>query len=411
MIIIDTIKMSLKNLRVNKMRSFLTMLGIIIGISSVILITSLVAGAESLIVNQIQGIGTNLIAVLPGASDEDGPPAALYGIVITTLKDSDVEAIKERVPHITAGSSYVTSTEIISSGNQKATVSMFGVDSDYPNISETSVDIGHFLTPEDKGSTARVVVLGSQVAEELFNSQIAVGQKIKIKNDPYSIIGVMKSQGTVGFQNVDNAIFIPITTAQRKVLGINHIGFARFKIDHQDNIPEASIQIEELLRDRHNISNPTEDDFTVNNTENALAILDTVTGALNLFLVAIAGISLIVGGIGIMNIMLAAVTERIREIGLRKAVGATSSNITTQFLIETVIITFVGAIIGMLIGTFIAFLISLGVNALGYDWDFVITPVSIIISSLFAIIVGLSFGVYPAKKAASYDPITALRYE
>lgn len=403
--------MSLKNLRVNKMRSFLTMLGIIIGISSVILITSLVAGAESLIVNQIQGIGSNIIGVLPGASEEDGPPAAVFGVVITTLKEADVQAIKDQIPHISAGSAYLTSTEIITTGSQKTTVSVFGVDPDYPDISETSTDSGHFLTLEDKAAAARVAVLGSQAADDLFNGQNAIGQKIKIRQDQYTIIGTMKSQGTVGFQNVDNAVFIPITTTQKRILGIDYIGFARFKVDSQDNIAETIGAIEELLRDRHDISNPKEDDFTVSSTDSALAVLGTVTGALNLFLVAIAGISLIVGGIGIMNIMLAAVTERIREIGLRKAVGATSANITTQFLIETVIITFLGAIIGMLIGIFFAFLVSLGVNSFDYDWDFVITPTSIIISSLFALIIGLSFGVYPARKAAGYDPITALRYE
>ncbi|OGF31577.1 hypothetical protein A2533_02875 [Candidatus Falkowbacteria bacterium RIFOXYD2_FULL_35_9] len=411
MVIRDTIKMSLKNLRINKMRSFLTMLGIIIGISSVILITSVVAGAESLIVNQVQGIGSNLIGVLPGASEQDGPPAAVFGIVITSLKDDDVEEIKEKLPHIIAGSAYLTATEIISAENVQTTVTVFGVSPDYPNIAETSTQIGNFFVEEDKASANRVVVLGSEVLDNLFPGQDALGKKIKINKDNYTVVGVMKSQGVVGFQNVDNAVFIPITTAQKRLLGINYVGFARFKVDKEENIAETVDGIKIILRERHNIDNPTGDDFTVENTAAALEVLGSITGALNAFLVAIAGISLIVGGIGIMNIMLAAVTERIKEIGLRKAVGATSRNIITQFLIETVVITLTGAVIGMLIGIFLAFIISIVINSLGYNWNFVITFTSIAMSSVFSIAIAIVFGVYPAKKAASYNPIEALRYE
>ncbi len=409
--IFEVLKLSFNNLRINKMRSFLTMLGIIIGIASVITITSVVHGAQSLIVNQIQDVGSNLIGILPGASDEPGPPAAVFGIVITTLTDDDIVAIKEQVPYVYAASSYVMSTDVVSWSNQKTTASITGVSPEYPRLSDAELAQGNFFTEDDKRAYANVAVIGSQVAQDLFSGYDPINQSIKVKKQSFRVIGIMEQQGTVGFQNVDNMIFVPVTTAQKKLLGINHIGFARLRIDQANNIEIAVEEVKEILRDRHNINNPTEDDFTVSAMSSALDTLNSVTSSLNLFLIAIASIALLVGGIGIMNIMLAAVNERIREIGLRKAVGAKKANIIIQFLIESITLTFFGALIGIIIGVFISFIISLIVNTLGYIWDFVITATSIIMSCGISIFVGLFFGLYPARKAAAYDPIVALRYE
>jgi putative ABC transport system permease protein len=202
-----------------------------------------------------------------------------------------------------------------------------------------------------------------------------------------------------------------VTTVQKKIVGIDHVGYIRVKVNTEENVDPATDEITNLLRDRHNIDRPEEDDFTVSNVANALEILSTITSALQLFLVAIAGIALIVGGIGIMNIMLAAVTERIREIGLRKAVGATKSNIIRQFLIETIMISVCGAIIGILLGVGISWLVAVIVRGLDYDWDWVVSIQSILFAVTFSVIIGLIFGVYPAKKAANLDPIKALHYE
>jgi putative ABC transport system permease protein len=411
MLLESSIKQALRNLRAQKMRAFLTMLGIIIGISSVIMITSAIHGAESLIVNQIEGLGANIIGVLPGKSDDGGPPAAVMGIVITTLRDSDVEEIRKRVPNVEAVSAYVSATEVVNWGNQKTVGQVYGVSPDYPNISDAELESGYFFTEEHKRTNANVAILGSDIKDDLFEGVDPIGEKITVKNTKLTIIGVMEPIGTVGFTNADTMVFVPVTTAQKRILGINHIGFSRIRVNHEDNIPQVMADVEDILRARHNIKDPAKDDFTIESTSEALKSLDQITGALNFLLVAIVFISLIVGGIGIMNIMLAAVTQRIKEIGLRKSVGATKLHIIYQFLAETLVLTMIGAIIGIIIGILISLLISLLVNWLGYDWDFIITPGSVIIACLVSFVVGIVFGLYPANKASKLDPITSLRYE
>ena len=296
--------MALHNLRKQKMRSFLTMLGIIIGIASVIMITSVVAGAQSLITNQFNSLGSNLIGVLPGASDDKSPPAAVMGIVITTLKDSDTEAIK-KIDNVAVASSYVSSTQIINWENQKMTASVYGVSSDYLKIGDYNLSKGNFFTDEDKVNYSNVAVIGSQVKSDLFGDVDPLGEKIEIKQSKYTVIGVMESIGTSGFQNIDKMVFLPLTTAQKRVVGIDYIGFMRIKVNGENNMSQVLEDVILLLRDRHNIKDPSEDDFTARSTADALSALNTVTSALNFFLVAIIAISLVVGGIGIMNIMLA----------------------------------------------------------------------------------------------------------
>jgi len=393
------------------MRSFLTMLGIIIGVMSVIIIMSVGAGAQSLILNQIKSMGSNLVGVLPGKSDDEGPPASAMGILITSLKYSDVKALVSGYEHIASGAAYVKGTDTITWSYNKIDTTFVGTNSDYIDVEDTKVETGRFFTEAEEKSFARIVVLGSEVAEDLFNGTDPVGQKIRIKKTNFTIIGVMSERGVSGFENRDNQIFVPVTSAQKVLLGINYVNFLRLKIDHADNVDKSMDYIKYRLRELHNIDKPENDDFTVRSMAQGLEVFTKVTNALRFFLTSVAAIALVVGGIGIMNIMLAAVQERTREIGLRKAVGAKGSHIMSQFLVETVTITFLGGLIGILLGVIISILVSKIAGAMGYDWDLVISIFSIILACIVSVGVGLIFGLIPARRASGLDPISALRYE
>ncbi len=396
----------------NKIRSFLTMLGIIIGIMSVIVIMSVGAGAQSLILNQITSLGSNLIGILPGKSEDDGPPASAMGIVVTTLKYEDVTAlVGPNFPYITAASAYVRGTDTVTWGSNKADVNFMGVSASLPEVEDTSVAVGRFFSEEEERGLSRVAVVGSQTAKDLFNDLDPVGRQIKIKKTSFLIVGVMKERGSSGFQNQDNQIYVPITTAQKLLLGINYVSFARAKISSAENVDQSMEYIKQTLRERHKITNPEEDDFSVRTMAQGLDAITNITNALKIFLSSIAAISLIVGGIGIMNIMLAAVQERTREIGLRKALGAKNQHIIKQFLIETVMITFFGAAIGIILGVIISVVVGKIAQGQGYKWDIVISSGSIFMACFVGVGIGLVFGILPAKKASRLNPIEALRYE
>lgn len=407
----ETIKLSFSVLRTNGVRSFLTGLGIIIGIASVIVIISAGAGAQSLIVNQFNSVGTNLIAILPGASDEEGPPASAFGIIITTLKYEDAEAIIKEIPNVEAATSYNTGMGTFIWRENDLGANFYGVMSSYTQVEDAEVKEGRFFTAEEDTASAKVVVLGSQLAGDLFNGQTPVGQRIRINKETFEVIGVMKEQGSSGFQNMDTIAFIPANTAQKILLGIRHVNSIRVKVDSADNLDDVVDDIRFLLRDRHNLTEAKVDDFSVRNTKEAIEVLTSITDSLKFFLAAIAAISLIVGGVGVMNIMLASVNERIKEIGLRKAVGAKRRDLMIQFLGESVTITLVGGIIGIIIGSLISFLVAVTARYLGYDWDLVISPFSVFAGFFVALAVGIIFGIYPAGRAAKFNPIEALRYE
>ena len=256
-----------------------------------------------------------------------------------------------------------------------------------------------------------MVVLGSKIASEIFGDNNPIGQRVTIKKINFNVIGVLESKGSSLIQSQDEDFFIPISTAQNIILGVNHINFMRIKVNSIDNIDEATIHIKEILRDRHNIDKLDQEDFTISSTANALETISVITDALKFFLTAVAAISLIVGGFGIMNIMLATVQERTKEIGLRRAIGARKKEIISQFLIEAITITFISGIIGIIFGSLILALISLIINYLDYNWTLIISPISVLLGCLVSIGIGIVFGISPAKKAAELDPIEALRYE
>lgn len=414
------IRSTVKDLLSRKGRSFLTILGIVIGVAGVIIIISLGAGAQTLVLGQITKLGTNLIGILPGKSNEKGPPTAVFGVQIKTLVDADVTAIKDKskVPGATDVASFVRGNVTIISGRESVDTSFTATDGSYPRVQNVEMDQGTFFTDEEANAGANVIVLGYDVATALFPNGGEVGSVVKIKSSnseggsiPFRVIGVQKKLGTAAFQNQDDQVFIPFTIGQHQILGINYIQFVRVKVENADLVGPTMEDIRRVLREQHRISNVDNDDFSVRDLADAIKILTSITDTLRIFLGLMAGISLVVGGIGIMNIMLVTVSERTREIGLRKAIGATRKQIRNQFLFEAMILTITGGIIGIIAGIIISYLISVGAQFAGYDWSFIISPVAILLAVGVSVITGVIFGLYPALKAAKLDPIVALRYE
>lgn len=391
----------------------MTMLGIIIGISSVIIIISVGNGAQSLILNQVKSMGSNLVGIYPGASEETGPPPSALGIVNTNLKNADLDAIVEsnNVPNAVAVTYYNRGVGTFQWRDQKYDGTFVGTTASYIDVHDVEVESGRFFTKDEEKDLARVVVLGFDVKEKLFGDNDPIGQNIKIKKEQFKVIGVIGRRGTQLFENQDSLAFIPISTCQKIMLGVNYVSLARVQIDSEENTDQAVADIRALLRERHKLGRNELDDFTIQPQTQAIEIFSSITNSLTYFLAAIAAISLLVGGIGIMNIMLIAVVERTREVGLRKALGAKNKNILNQFLAEAVVVTLSGGVVGVIFGVLVSLLVATVARELGYQWDFIISYVAILLSCSISILIGLVFGVYPARKAAKLNPIEALRYE
>lgn len=371
------------------------------------------ASAQQLVLSQVESVGSNLIGILPGASEENGPPASALGVVTTTLTNDDLQALREprNVPHLKALSGYVTGSATLESTRSSFSVSFQGVSSALLEIENISVVSGRFFLPEEENNLARVIVLGAARAEELFPDRDPVGETVKLKNIPFKVVGVLEGRGAAAFSNPDTVVYVPLQTAQKLLLGIKYLNSIRGKVDTPDNIERTIADVDTLLRDRHGIEETEEADFSIRSTTAALGTLTSITDVLKYFLIAIASISLVVGGIGIMNSMLISISERVREIGLRKAVGARRGHIITQFLIESSSITLLGGLLGILFGIVATFLASLLIVRLGYEWQFIIPPVSLVLGWGVSLAIGIIFGLYPALKASKISPMEALRYE
>ncbi len=420
---LGTIKLVFKTLLARKGRSFLTILGIVIGVAGVIIIISLGAGAQSLILGQVTKLGSNILSVQPGKSNEKGPPAQVFGITVTTLINEDADALrdKSRVPHAEAVVGLVMGSVSVTWQDKTIDTNFIGTDHNLPNVLNTSIQAGQFFDQSDGEGGANVVVLGHSVASQLFdNTEVdPVGQIIKVRSSaqekaggvPLRVVGVMAEKGTALFMDFDDQVYLPLVIGQQQILGIRYLRAVDIKVDYAENVDQTIMDIKNVLNQQHRIKNDVDADYTVRNIADALDVLNTITDALRLFLTAMAAIALIVGGIGILNIMLATVAERTREIGLRKSVGATNTTIMRQFLIEAGVLTFVGGVIGIIIGAIISYLASLIMQYLGYDWVFIISIKSVLLATGVSILTGVIFGLYPALKASKLNPIDALRYE
>jgi hypothetical protein len=400
----ESFLMAWASLVANKMRSILTMLGIIIGVAAVIALVSIGNGVKQDIQNSISSLGSNLLMVMPGAPRTPGvrPTAGS----MKSLKVADYEAIA-KLDGVKAVSPMTNGTYVVIYQNKNWTTSVSGVNADYLDVNNWTMKSGRFLSNKNIQNRERVAVVGKTVAKNLFGDEDPVGAEIRVKNIPFRVIGVLNSKGSGAMGNdQDDMVIIPYTTAMERVDGIDYLRMLYVVAKDENGIDRLQSDIENLLRVRHGIKDTNLDDFNIQNMNSIMETMEETTGTLTLFLGAVAAISLVVGGIGIMNIMLVSVTERTREIGIRKALGATYFVIVTQFLIEAVVISLMGGLIGIALGIGASKLISLASGM-----STVISVPTIVLSFAFSMAIGLVFGIYPARKAAKLNPIDALHYE
>ncbi len=411
-----TFSLAFRQLRKHKGRTALTIFGITIGIMVVILVLSAGNGVKGLILSEVDSFGDNWINVevkVPSTSQfsAENAQGQARGVTITTMKTEDAEAIEDldNISNVYAG---VTTQAVVSRGNEKKQPMFFAVSPSYIDIDGGSeMEVGRFFYEEENDGASQVIVLGSALRDTLFGNDNPVGQQVKVGGRSFRVVGVMAERGATGFFNYDELAYVPVKTAQKKMMGIDHILFMIAEVYDVDKAEATAEEIRWLMRDRHDITDPAKDDFAVTTQEESIKTIETIFFGIQVLLVVLATISLIVGGVGIMNVMYVSVVERTFEIGLRKSVGATEKNIRRQFLSEAIVLTFFGGLIGIALGIFISFMVSFGAKQAGLDWEFIISVPSIVLGVSFSVTVGLIFGYFPAKQAATLDPITALRHE
>jgi len=404
----ETLKIAIRSLKINKMRSILTSLGIIIGVSAVIIMLSVGEGAKGKISKDISSMGSNLLMVMSGASTSGGVRMNLGSQPTLTMKDA--EAILKDCPSVLNVAPILSGNKQIIFANQNWSTGVYGITPSYLTIGLWEIEDGRAITEEDVKNTMKVAILGSTVVTNLFGDLDPIGRKIRIGGMPFKVIGILQSKGQSGMgQDRDDTVLIPITTAQKKLFGSDFPGIVKFinvQAKSEETITSAEEEIKALLRDRHNIGQNKEDDFTIRNFTEMMETVKKTVATMTLLLGSIASVSLLVGGIGIMNIMLVSVTERTREIGIRMAIGAKAMDIRLQFLIEALLLSLAGGLVGVILGVSVSKIINLC-----SELTTIISPMSIFLSFGFSGLVGIGFGFYPAYKASLLNPIDALRYE
>jgi len=399
---------ALESLSSNKLRSALTILGIVIGVGAVIAMLAIGTGAQNTITGSIEGIGTNLLFVISGGSEDVRNPKP--------LTRSDAEAMTDvfQAPSVIGVAPLLQGNVVVTAEGESTTTQINGVTPDYGWVRNASVGEGEFINEAHLFGRSAVVLLGTDVAEDLFGRKDGlVGKNVRIEGQPFRVIGILEEKGGTGFTNEDDRVLVPITTAQARLLRRstpNRVDIILVQAISAEAVPQASQEVADILRARHR-SGIGEDDFTVFNQQDFLETASTITGVLTIFLGGIAAISLLVGGIGIMNIMLVSVIERTREIGLRKALGARKRDILIQFLAESSLLSFTGGVLGILLGWGISEIVGQIAAASNADINPVIGLEAVLLATIFSTAVGLFFGIYPANRAANLEPVDALRYE
>lgn len=402
----DTFEETYTALSANKVRSGLTMLGIVIGISSVIALVSIGQGAQASIQNSIESIGANLVMVMPGAQRTFGGGASVGRGTAESLTVPDANAIESQITNISAVVRDVTSRKQVTAKGTNTNTSIIGTEPSYLTAHNVQISEGNFISDSDVTSATKVAILGPTTETDLFGTDDAVGQTIRISGIEFKVIGITVSKGGSGFTNADDAVYIPYTTAQHYISGNQYLSEIDVTAASSDVSTQVQNDITTLLLARHTIANPANADFNTLNEADIVATASSITGTFTILLGAVAGISLLVGGIGIMNMMLTTVTERTKEIGLRKSIGAKKNDINIQFLMEAIMLTFIGGFIGVVLGWGISFIVN--------HSGLVSTKVSagsILLAFGVSALIGIVFGYYPARRASNLNPIDALRYE
>jgi putative ABC transport system permease protein len=393
-----------------KSRAVLSTLGIIIGVMSVLIVAAVGLSAQDLIISQVTSLGGDIIGILPGKSEENEPPPIAFGVVKTSLSLADANALAD-LPEVVAVVPFVTTTNRVTLERRSVVTSVNGVNDRAQILAGFKIVAGRFISDKDVARYARVAVVGPIVAKNLFPDGDIVGQVIDIKNIKFTVIGVTEERGSAFFQNQDDQVMVPVTAAQRLIAGIDHVNYIRVKVAERADVGLMKDNISQMLRHRHHISDPIKDDFSVRSTDQAAETIGNVTGAMQGFLMVVTAIALLVGGINIMNIMFVSVRERRREIGLRKALGASSRRIRQQFLTESAVMSLFGGVVGVGLGSGFSYMVALAIRYYGYSWNYFMPINYIMLALLVAATIGVVSGISPAIVAARLDPIEALREE